>query len=301
MTPIPQWAAVAIAPPQQAISVFLEWNRHSIDVTENHTIASLKPLTLAIGFGNGIEDVARGVLVYRDNVSGRNIGLIGIRQSAIRLVGQAAVGLFEVENASHNCLSWPRRRWNTWRLARTIRNDRNPHNFRMALAAVQQLMIFYICPRPVVLVSVSESAHSNLFPMDLIGQLGPDCFTLALRSSSISVPTMTAARRVAISAIDAKFKSGVYKLGEHHKKEFTDWKSLCFPTHLTPHFGIPAISSALRICELAVDHHEQIGSHMFFICRIVSDVRTNDGSQLHHTAGFHQEFRRQRGDPFSPA
>jgi flavin reductase (DIM6/NTAB) family NADH-FMN oxidoreductase RutF len=182
-----------------------------------------------------------------------------------------------------------------------MRRNKNPHNFLMAPDAVQQLMTFYICPRPVVLVSVSEATHSNIFPMDLIGPLGPGRFTLALRHTSISVPTMVDARRIAISGIGAEHKEAVYRLGKHHKKEFADWSTLPFPTRSTPTFGIPGIGSALSIRELAVEHSEPVGSHMFFICRIVSDCRLNDGAQLHHTTGFHQEFRRRRGDPFLPA
>lgn len=299
--PLPQWAPVAIVPPQREVSVSLDWPGRSVDITENHTVASLKPLKLAIGLGDGMAAIETAGLVYRDNISGRRVGRVDIRLSAVRSIAETTIGLFEVVDASQRCLSWPRRDWNTWLQARAIRRNRNPHNFQMAPAAVQQLMTIYICPRPVVLVSVSETAHSNIFPMDLIGPLGPGCFTLALRSTSISVPTMVAARRIAISGIGAEHKAAVYKLGEHHKKEFADWSTLNFATQPTPTFGIPAIASALRIRELAVEHSEVIGSHTFFVCRVISDGQPNSGPQLHHVAGFYQEFRRRCGVPFPSA
>lgn len=299
--PLPQWAPVAIVAPQRDVSVSLDWSGRSVDVTENHTVASLKPLTLAIGLGDGVGDVKTARLIYRDNNSGRAVGHVDVRLSTVRSIAETAIGLFEVIGASQRCLSWPRRDWNAWLQARAIRRNRNPHNFQMVPAAVQQLMTIYICPRPVVLVSVSEAAHSNIFPMDLIGPLGPACFTLALRNTSISVPIMVAARRMAISGIGAEYKEAVYKLGEHHKKEFADWSTLNFATRSTPTFGIPAIASALRIRELAVEHSEEIGSHTFFVCRIVSDSQPTSGTQLHHVAGFYQEFRRRRGAPFPSA
>ena len=296
--PLPQWAPVAIVPPQRAVSVSLEWPGHSVDVTENHTVASLKPLTLAIGLDTGISHPDAATLIYCDNTSGRDVGFIGIRSSGVRSIGETAIGLFEMKGVGHRCLPWPRRHWNAQLQARAMRRNKNPHNFRMAPAAVQQLMTFYICPRPVVLVSVSEPTHSNIFPMDLIGPLGSASFTLALRNTSVSVPTMVAARRLAISSIGAQHKSAVYSLGEHHRKEFADWGALGFPTQATPVFRIPAIASALRIRELAVEHSEPIGSHTFFVCRVVSDRQPTGGAQLHHTAGFYQEFRRRRGNPF---
>lgn len=299
--PLPQWASVGIVPTQQAISVRLESTNRSLDVTKNHTIASLRPLTVAIGMHDDINDLEAASLVYRDNRTGRSIGFLRIRFLKIQAVGPTTLGLFEVDGANHHCLSWPRKHWNTLLQERAIRRNRNPHNFQMTPLAVQQLMTFYICPRPVVLVSVSESTHRNIFPMDLIGPLWPECFTLALRNTSLSVPTMAAARRVAISGIGADHKDAVYRLGEHHKKEFTDWNALPFVMHLSETFRIPAVSSALSIRELAIEHNELIGSHMFFVCRIVSDRKQSSGLQLHHTAGFHQEFRRRRGDPFPSA
>jgi len=179
-----------------------------------------------------------------------------------------------------------------------MRRNTNPHNFQMIPKTVQQLMTFYICPRPVVLVSVCEAMHSNIFPMDLVGPLANGCFTLALRNTSVSVPTMVQARRIVLSGIPAGLKEVTYKLGEHHKRGFADWDSLPFPVTSSETFGIPAVASALWIKELAVLHSEEIGSHTFFVCESVSERRRSSGPQLHHTAGFHQEYRRRRGVHF---
>src|SRR5579864_4526825 len=159
-------------------------------------------------------------------------------------------------------------------------------------------MTFYICPRPVVLVSIFESMHSNIFPMDLIGPLANGCFTLALRNTSISVPTMIQARRIVLSGVPARLKDAAYKLGEHHRRGFADWDSLPMPLVPSETWGIPAVASALWIRELAVLYSEEIGSHTFFVCENVSERQCRTGPQLHHTAGFHQEFRRRKAVPF---
>ena len=301
LRPLPQWAPVGIAPPQQAISVSLDGGGRSLDVTQHQTIASLRPLMVAVGLGGGLAEAAMATLVYRDEASGKELGLVSLRRSAVRSTAAGDIALFAITGAEQRCLSWPRRPWNAWLQARAIRRNTNPHNFQMTPAAVQQLMTFYICPRPVVLVSVSEATHSNVFPMDLIGPLGAGSFTLALRSTSVSVPTMVAARRVVLSGIGAEHKDKVYKLGEHHKKAHADWNGLPFPAVPSETFRIPAIASALWIRELQIEESEPIGSHMFFVCRIVSERQLAKGVQLHHTAGFHQEFRRRRGMPFAPA
>lgn len=298
--PLPQWAAIGIAPPQQAISVSLQWAGQSVDVTENHTIASLRPLAVAIALSEAMSP-DRAVLAYHDRKRGKELGLITLTRSFARTVADSAIGIFRVDAAEQRCLPWPERPWNAWLQSRAIRQNRNPHNFQMAPAAVQQLMTFYICPRPVVLVSVCDATHSNIFPMDLIGPLANGCFSLALRNTSISVPAMVQGRRFALSGIPSGLKNVAYKLGEHHRRGFADWGSLPFPVIPSDVFAIPVVASALWIRELSVLHSEEIGSHTFFACRTVSERRQSSGPQLHHTAGFHQEFRRRRSVAFSPA
>lgn len=301
LRPLPQWASVGISHPQQAISVWLVWNGKSVDVTRKHSVASLQPLTVAIGLDAEMEGVVSGTLEFIDVTTGEKIGSMLIGHVAARSAGETTIGLFRIVHADHRCLQWPRRSWNAMLQARAIRSYRKPHNFYMPPPDVQQLMVLYICPRPVVLVSVSEETHSNIFPMDLIGPLGDGLFALALRNTSVSVPTMVSARRIVISGMRAEHKDIVYKLGEHHKREFITWDGLQLPIVATEKFKLPAIGSALWIRELLVDTSEAIGSHTFFACRIVSERQLSTELQLHHTAGFHQEFRRKRGTPFADA
>jgi flavin reductase (DIM6/NTAB) family NADH-FMN oxidoreductase RutF len=170
----------------------------------------------------------------------------------------------------------------------------------MEAAVAQQLMIAYLCPRPVVLVSVDAPGHRNLFPMDLIGPLERSgLFSLALRSTNVSVPTMREVRQVALSGIPAAMKDVAYQLSVHHKQPLADWNELPFPLRSTRASGIPAVAAALRIRELAIVHSQELGSHTFFLGCLVSDDELADGAQLHHTAGFHQAWRRRQGVPFA--
>jgi len=170
----------------------------------------------------------------------------------------------------------------------------------MEPAVAQQLMIAYLCPRPVVLVSVDAPGHRNIFPMDLIGPLDRSgFFSLALRSTNVSVPTMREVRRVALSGIPATMKAVVYKLAAHHKQPLADWSELPFPVRPSREFGIPAVAAALHIRELAIVHSQEVGSHTLFLGRLVSDDKLAEGTQLHHTAGFHQAWRCRQGMPFA--
>ena len=296
LRPLPQWCAVALAPPQRFVAATLHRNGNSQDVTADHTIASLKPLTIVTSVDAGESPV----LEYRDDATGRLLGKLRLTRTTTDI--SAPLVFYRVASGEHRCLRWPLRPWNTRLQNRAMLRNRKPHDFFMPPAAVQQLMVSYLCPRPVVLVSVAAPDHRNLFPMDLIGPLQRSgYFSLALRSTNVSVPFMRELRRVALSSMPAAMKAQVYKLGGHHKQLPGDWSTLPFPVHRSREFGIPAVAAALRVQELAIEEIGEIGSHTFFLGRIVSDERIAEGAQLHHTAGFHQAYRRRCGQPFEEA
>jgi flavin reductase (DIM6/NTAB) family NADH-FMN oxidoreductase RutF len=152
----------------------------------------------------------------------------------------------------------------------------------------------------VILVSVDTPDHRNIFPMDLIGPLERSgLFSLALRSTNVSQPVMRNVRRVALSTIPASMKTIVYKLAEHHKTPLHDWSELPFATRPSREFAIPVVAQAPRMRELTIVHSQEIGIHTFFLGRICSDEHVSTCEQLHHTAGFHQVYRRKRRIPFA--
>ena len=170
----------------------------------------------------------------------------------------------------------------------------------MEPAALRQLLICYIRPRPVVLVSVSAPGHFNIFPMDLIGPVG-GYFTLALRSTSISIPVLREAGQVALSCLPAPLKSVAYDLARHHKQPLRELSSLPIAIRPSPTLGVPVASAALRTRELAVRYGQEIGSHTFFVADILSDGLVAEGRQLHHVSGLYQAHRRLRGIGFAEA
>lgn len=294
--PLPQWSTVAVAPPQQAVAATLHWDGKSEDVTEDHTVASLVPLVIATSLDAG----QHPVLEYRDSATGRLLGVLRLVKTASIATEKTSLTLYHVAAGEHRCLGWPLRPWNAWLQNRLMLKNRSPHHFAPEPGAVQQLMIAYLCPRPVVLVCVDTPGHRNIFPMDLIGPLERSgLFSLALRNTNVSVPVMREVRRVALSGIPAAMKAVVYKLAEHHKQPLPDWNVLPFSVRPSREFGIPAVAAALRIQELAIVHSREVGSHTLFLGRIVSDENLAEGAQLHHTAGFHQAYRRRDGTPFA--
>jgi flavin reductase (DIM6/NTAB) family NADH-FMN oxidoreductase RutF len=301
---LPQWSPVALQQ-QQAVQVRMSSARGECDITCGIVVAALKPLTLAIA----VTEQTRSVLAdssdprlqFIDLESGRTVGLLHLNHLRDWDTAGSTLGVFEVRDGTQRCLRWPYRSWNRWLQNRAMQKNTNPDNFSMPPEAVQQLMIFYICPRPVVLVSVDDGSHSNLFPMDLIGPVSADRFTLALRSTSQSVPTMKSARRVVLADIPASARSSAYKLGIHHKNVAVDWDQLPFGIHRSPNFAIPYPEIALRVREVEILDFDTIGSHTFFVTRIASELVVAEAPRFFHTSGIYQHYRTRNGYPFAAA
>jgi flavin reductase (DIM6/NTAB) family NADH-FMN oxidoreductase RutF len=303
--PLPEWPPVALRQPQEAVQVRLATGRGEFDVTRAAVVAALRPLTLAVGLDaqlmSAIEDRSAPALHFVDLESRRVVGMLQLQHTRNLTSSGIAIGLFEVLRGTHRCVGWPYRPWNRWLQNRRMRRNKDPNNFFMPPDAVQQQMIFYICPRPVVLVSVDDGSHSNLFPMDLIGPVSSDRFTLALRSTSPSIATMKSARRVALSDVPARDYATAYKLGVHHKKKMVDWDHLPFEIHRSRNFSLPYPAIAMRVREIEILDFDTIGSHTFFVTQIASEDSAGDDAQFFHTSGIYQHFRSCNGRPFPPA
>jgi flavin reductase (DIM6/NTAB) family NADH-FMN oxidoreductase RutF len=183
---------------------------------------------------------------------------------------------------------------------RAVRHKR-PEDLLMLPAAVEHLMIFYLCPRPVFLVSVDDGHSSNLFPMDLVGPLLPERFTLALRNTSPSVQTIKNARRVAFADAPGTACQIAYQLGAHHRKQNIEWDTLPFRTLRSEQFSLRIPEIALQVREVEILDFQTVGSHTLFVGRICSEQTLASGDQLAHTCGPHQRMRARTGRPFTEA
>lgn len=305
LRPLAQWPPVALRDPQAAVQVFLETGRGDFDVTRTVVVAALRPLTLAMGLVpqllSAMERPIELRLRFVDLESQRTVGTLQLQYLSAWNTAGVSIGLFDVRDGAQRCLRWPYRSWNRWLQNRRMRANTDKNNFSMPTEAVHQLMIFYMCPRPVVLVSVDDQIHSNLFPMDLIGAISLERFTLALRSTSPSVATMMSARRVAISDVPACDYKTAYTLGAQHKNVTIEWDQLPFAVRRTRGFSLPYPAIALRVRELEILDFKTIGSHTLFVTRIASELSCAAGAQLFHSSGIYQYFRERNGRPFPAA
>jgi flavin reductase (DIM6/NTAB) family NADH-FMN oxidoreductase RutF len=299
-----QWRAISLPAPQEVVEIKLAVGAREYDVTGNCAVAALAPFTIRLGFEgpfrSALQQAAAPELRFWERELGRVIGVLRLTPVRSWSSAGAELGLFEVSGGGHYCAHRVRRAWDSWMYQRAVRFT-PPEKLLMAPTAVEQMLTFYLCPRPVFFVSVDDGEHSNLFPMDLVGPLLPDRFTLALRNTSPSVETIKRARRVALGDVPGEACQLAYQLGTHHKKRQVEWESLPFPVVRSREFSLRVPEMALRIREIEVLDFQAVGSHTLFVGHICSEQPLRSGPQLFHTSGVHQRLRTRHQRPFAEA
>ena len=297
-----QQCPIGLQDPQSEVSVWLNGLGAPRDVTHTHVMAAARPLTFGVGiadeFDPAVSRRSRVSLEFRERSGEKQLlGKIGLRwKEAIRIGGEH-LHLFETSSCGNYCLPrvqlWARYAHLAYRIWRAQRQS-GPSRIPIAPRELCRVFVFYICPRPVVLVSVRDGNLVNIFPMDLLGPIGTHHFSLALHSTSAGVPLMERSRRIVLSSVPAEQLSVAYELGKNHNKPCVDWASVPFPTTPSAAFGLPVPRFSLRVREMEIEAVRNLGSHKLFLARTVEDQRWAEGLQLFFVHGIYQARREHR-------
>ena len=299
--PIPQFCTVGLKDPQSEVQVWLRGLGEPLDVTDSNVIVAARPFTVGIGLEHVPDEAtikrASLFLGFSDRSGDtRLLGEIQLSYAETIRIGDRVLCLFRASRSTNRCLPravvW-RRYLDFARQQRRVAKSQTPPETQMIIRELFALATFYICPRPVVLVSVVDGNAGNIFPMDLIGPVGGQHFTLALHGTSTAVPLMERSRRVALSGVPVEQISIAYALGKNHKKTDFRWNQLSFDLTTSPAFGLPIPEFALTVKEMEIEEVRAMGSHKLFICRTGATQLRSHGLQLSFVQGFYHARRQQ--------
>ncbi|MGA3223348.1 MAG: flavin reductase [Acidobacteriaceae bacterium] len=300
----PQQCNVGIDDPQAEVSVWLHGIGAPRDVTFTHSIACAAPFTICIGGGVWPSDRTPGkrfALQFREHANEKQLlADLTLRQTATILTKGPALHLFQVESCKNYCL--PKGRLWAHYLHLAYLQSRSNSHIRMSACEAHAMIAAFICPRPVVLVSAVSGNRSNLFPMNLLGNVGDGYFAFALDSSRLAAPLVAAAGTIALSSIPMEHSEMARQLGKNHKQETISWNQLPFPTRPSTALSIPVPCFASRVIEMQIESTRNLGSHTFFVARVVRDERRSDGQQFFMIHGIYQSWRLANyQEPYAPA
>jgi flavin reductase (DIM6/NTAB) family NADH-FMN oxidoreductase RutF len=296
---VPRYVPIGERDPQGMVRVTLDGLAAPLDVTRNHVMVGLRPLTIAVALPDiapaavrrtGLRlrfSPAADLATTLGSVRLRHVGEIGVEHTTFQL--------FHASGHTRECLPpaaelvfRANHAWEDWKR----RRKRNFHMERRDLGAFE---VMYLCPRPVVLVTVRHGSADNLFPMDLIGPTHSPYFLMALRNTSPSIRLIRESRRLTLADVPLELTREAFKLGDHHEKERIDLTRLPFETTPSPGHGRPGPRDALRVRDVAVRDAHVVGSHTMFVTQVVREERWRDGLQMFFLAGPYERYLTLRG------
>jgi hypothetical protein len=127
--------------------------------------------------------------------------------------------------------------------------------------------------------------------MNLMGELGNGFFAFALKDSRRAAHLVERARRIALSSVPLSQAPLAYQLAINHTKECIDWNELPFATKASTTFKIPIPVFTQRVREMEVLKSHNIGSHIFFLARLIHAESFSNSLGLSVIHGFYQAWR----------
>ncbi len=299
---LPRYDAVGLRDPQHEVEVWLHSNGKTLDVTRNNVVAALRPFTIGIMLqGEYSENLDAGpvrLCIRQGHEPKRLLGTLHLRLVRRIPLSQHRFCLFEMDGCGNFCVGAVkiglynlREKWLAER-----RQRKNPYNFRMAPLDLQCNHVFYMCPRPVVLVTVEHEGAGNMFPMDLIGPTDSEWYSMALRKTSPAIRLMQESRRMTLASVPLQQKAIAYEMGKHHRKANIDWATLPFRTVPSTLYGLPTLEGALCVREVRVQEFHEVGSHILFITTIEREtfpenaLRDGGSPQLFHAFSSYRQY-----------
>ena len=292
-----QYIPIGLRDPQSEVSVWLHGLGAARDVTYSNVVASTRPLTLGIGLEKHLDFAAvrrtKPSLEFREKDGGSLLGEIDLRPTESILLEDGQLCLFEPQHCKNHCLGkpwlWTRYLYFAYGQRRSRKRSQAP-GFQIPAGHLHCLFVFYICPRPVVLVSVADASLATIVPMDLIGPVSARCFSLALHSTSTAAPLIERSRRIALSGVPPEHAAVAYQLGRNHEAPCVDMDHLPFATTRSAAFGLPVPRFALRVREMKIESVRTVGGYRLFLASAVEDRRLADRPQFFLVHGFYRRL-----------
>jgi flavin reductase (DIM6/NTAB) family NADH-FMN oxidoreductase RutF len=295
-TNFPEAVDLPMENPQTEVSIWMHGLGEPRNVTSCHSVACAAPFTFCIGFKH--EDISSVItdknisLKFCESTGERRVlGEIGLKLWIAIPTKDEHLYLFNTISYDNFCIPqsmlWMHNVSNAYARWKYKRDN----TLRISALDAGCNAVTFICPRPVVLVSLLGEGIGNIFPMNLFGTVGKDYVAFALNSER-QAASVSQVKHVALSNIPFNMVSTVRELGKNHRHKSIDWNQLKFPTNLSKVFKIPIPDFALRVRELKVEYELPIGSHTFFLGRIIEEENRLSEPEFHMIHGHYAAYCR---------
>ena len=292
---LPQAFDFPLRAPQEEIEVWLHGLGSPRNVTHSHSVACPVPFTVCIGFAEQapltLNPNQESVLRFCERAGKRKcLAEITLVHQAILPTYGPALHLYKAIACTHACLS-PVRLWIQTLLAARARKRSQSQSLRVSPLDNRCNEVLFFCPRPVVLVSAQQGVTGNIFPMNLMGPVGGAYFVFALNTLKQPASLISLHATLALSTVPFEQAEQVRQLGRNHHQQSIDWQTLSFATQPSATLGLPVPDFAVTVRELHVEQKHSLGSHTFFITRILHTHVYANAPIFHRIHGLYAAYR----------
>jgi flavin reductase (DIM6/NTAB) family NADH-FMN oxidoreductase RutF len=199
--------------------------------------------------------------------------------------------LFRAARAKNYCLSPLRLSAHYLMQAYSLWRRPSTSGLTMSFLDQRAAIVTFIRAHPVMLVSSMDASGGNMFPMNLMGEIGNGRFAFALKDSRRAAHLVERTRRVALSSVPISQAAMAFRLATNHFKDSIVWEELPFTTRLSTTLRIPVPVFTHRVRELQVETVRPIGSHTLFLASVVHEETLSEVPELCVIHGFYQAWR----------
>jgi flavin reductase (DIM6/NTAB) family NADH-FMN oxidoreductase RutF len=284
--------------PQEEIAVWLCGCGPVRNVTRCHGPASSVPCTLWVAFdaGQSPDEKQRESLSleFRQRTGRQKLlGKISLKWTQTVAAGHTDILIFEPRGAGNYC--HPRSRLYAYLLFQLWKQRRSDIKIKLSRLEQLAMSVIFICPRPISLVSVAHEGRENMFPLNVMSDVDDQYFAFALTACKIPAQFLEKVGRFALSVTPIEQAPVAFALAVNHNTYSMEFKDLPFPTRLSPKLGLAVPVFSPRVREMEIESVHKVGSHSFFVARIISDERFANGGEFSVVHGFYQAWRLRHG------
>ena len=273
-----------------------------LEVSDTHLFLGYKPLLIGIPFPVNAPQVAglknEICMSFSErsesctsgsgwNVAKEKLASIQLFYFGQKYLGNSVVLLYEGKFATHQFLSWPHQKLNSIRLS--LARQRTG-NIDLTGNLYDQVRIAYAVPRTISIISLGQGNEFNMFPTDLHGPIGKECYAGSLRIGGKANQQVENHGNLVIAEVDSSWFKEAYALGKNHMKELQPKEN--FLIHgWSEKFQLPLPPATLSYRELQWKESVDRGVHRIHFYEILNRKKITQGHSLSHIHQYYAQWR----------
>jgi hypothetical protein len=155
---------------------------------------------------------------------------------------------------------------------------------QLSFAKLKSFVSAYSYPRRVRIISFKQYQYYNIFPMDLLGEVGQHGkFVFGLRHSNIALSKIIDSKKIVVSEVSYRYKDIIYQLGSHHSAAPPAVDRLPFKVISSRRFGFYVPEWVDSYKEVRIIKTINLGSHMLLWGEVLDEcaLRSPAGHLYH--------------------